>query len=400
MSNNSNLTALDKVVFNNVEWVKVPGYLRTYVTKDGNVCEFINGKYRVPTIHKWHSPTGYYLYAAVITDDIIVRQKAIHQLVCLTFNGPPPDDSKKYEPNHINGIKNDNRAINLEWMTRSQNVQHAFDSGLCTSGVRVEARNILTGQIQQYNSLNSMSKSWGIPRYILKSIIAKHKLSPYLGEWLFTLDDASDKKISRYQAKSIIFKDYVSGGVYITADAEAAMQMSGIKVGTIISKTRGKVKNTLALVGRYVFQLSSELKDWPIYSAEEALKADEIYHNRKDSQKNIPCVMKNYLTGEVYYGKSYIELGRIFSRLTGKNFRSLIENMYDGNLRPCKGYIMKRQDDPKPWPVYSEEEVRKSLQRWIKKKILMTDVLSDTTKIYPNKESLKIDIGISEKLVR
>lgn len=54
----------------------------------------------------------------------------VHSLVCRAFNGPPP--SSKYEVNHKDGDKFNNRAGNLEWMTRSENVQHAVDTGLRT----------------------------------------------------------------------------------------------------------------------------------------------------------------------------------------------------------------------------------------------------------------------------
>lgn len=35
-----------------------------------------------------------------------------------------------YDIDHINGIKDDNRAKNLEWVTRSENIQRAFRTGL------------------------------------------------------------------------------------------------------------------------------------------------------------------------------------------------------------------------------------------------------------------------------
>ncbi len=47
-----------------------------------------------------------------------------HRIVCAVFNGAKPPGK---QVNHKNGIKTDNRACNLEWMTNSENIQHSFD---------------------------------------------------------------------------------------------------------------------------------------------------------------------------------------------------------------------------------------------------------------------------------
>ena len=59
--------------------------------------------------------------------DGVIKYYFIHRLVASAFI---PNADNKPEVNHINGIKNDNRVENLEWVTISENRLHAYRIGL------------------------------------------------------------------------------------------------------------------------------------------------------------------------------------------------------------------------------------------------------------------------------
>ena len=59
------------------------------------------------------------------------KRMRVHRMVAMTFIENP--DNKPYV-NHINGIRYDNNVENLEWVTQSENIQHAVKTGLMQSG--------------------------------------------------------------------------------------------------------------------------------------------------------------------------------------------------------------------------------------------------------------------------
>jgi hypothetical protein len=55
------------------------------------------------------------------------KSRTLHKLVAIAFI---PNDQNKKEVNHIDGNKLNNHISNLEWVTRSENAQHGWRTGL------------------------------------------------------------------------------------------------------------------------------------------------------------------------------------------------------------------------------------------------------------------------------
>ncbi len=68
-----------------------------------------------------------YLILGLTDQNHIRKTHRVHRLVASVFNTIQNLDNM--EVNHINGIKTDNRDINLEWISHSENCKHSYVSG-------------------------------------------------------------------------------------------------------------------------------------------------------------------------------------------------------------------------------------------------------------------------------
>lgn len=112
------------------EWRPVPGYGKRYLVSSlGRVAATFPSKGR-PTpriLSPRHAPVGYHSVALYSGERTRPFCATVHRLVMLAFTGPRPDG---LGINHINGIKTDNRACNLEYATQLENVRHSIRLGL------------------------------------------------------------------------------------------------------------------------------------------------------------------------------------------------------------------------------------------------------------------------------
>ena len=109
------------------------------------------------------------------------RSQSYHRIIAECFI---PNPYNKHDVNHINGIKTDNRAENLEWSTRSENVVHAYKTGLELPVIGVNHHS---------SKLDDESV-----RYIRQSNKSNYRLAKELGVDPSTIRDARNKKTWRH----------------------------------------------------------------------------------------------------------------------------------------------------------------------------------------------------------
>lgn len=108
----------------NEVWRDIKGFEGKYqVSSLGNVRNVRNGKNSL--LYQSKMKNGY-LYVQLWKNNK-AHLKTVHRLVLSSFT-----ENSDMDVNHIDGIKSNNERTNLEWVTKSENMVHAFENGLCT----------------------------------------------------------------------------------------------------------------------------------------------------------------------------------------------------------------------------------------------------------------------------
>lgn len=139
---------------------QIDGYPRYAACDDGYIVNVETGNVLKPHIH----PRTGYANVWLHRDGEKQRTFTVHSLIARAFCHKEHDGQ---EVNHIDGNKLNNRADNLEWVDHSENLRHAYESGLMPNNTvpkKVVATNIETGEQMVFDSIYSASKFLNISK--------------------------------------------------------------------------------------------------------------------------------------------------------------------------------------------------------------------------------------------
>ena len=154
-------------------WKDIPGYEGLYqASSEGNVRSIdrviqtkrgsrrYRGKLLVPA---QYCKTG---HVSVVLGKAGVGQP-VHRLVAITFMGPP---SEHKEVRHKNGNPKDNRLLNLEYGTRTENILDVFALGRAWRKLTAEDAMCIRNRLSRGELGSSLAREYGVSQSAISAI--------------------------------------------------------------------------------------------------------------------------------------------------------------------------------------------------------------------------------------
>jgi hypothetical protein len=110
-----------RAALNPLLWTDVPGYPGYGANERGFVVNYLSKRVISNTVYR-----NGYVYVAM-KENGEFKNKRLNRIIALTFHSNP--DNLPHV-NHEDGIKENNHAANLNWSSVSDNLKHAFRTGL------------------------------------------------------------------------------------------------------------------------------------------------------------------------------------------------------------------------------------------------------------------------------
>ncbi|MCK9234865.1 MAG: HNH endonuclease [Gammaproteobacteria bacterium] len=182
----------------------VPGFTHLFISKNGVVIDWTDNFKPVSILDDQYKNLNIY-----DPERGFVRSVPLHRLLGLAWIN---NDNYQEKPimNHIDGNKYNNQLSNLEWVSHQENNVHASEVGLNTDSLACKARDVVSGEVQTFNSLGQLSRALGVGAVNLErlnttrptSLIGDRYEVRLLGDdtpWLFDTVDDLPKVKGRYQ---------------------------------------------------------------------------------------------------------------------------------------------------------------------------------------------------------
>lgn len=166
------------------EWKVIPNFSLYMASNMGYIKTFNWKNKGVERIMKPALDGSGYLRTMLIGDDGFFHTIKVHRIIAQTFI---ENTENKPQINHKNCIKTDNRVINLEWATVSENIRHAYkeqrmnnkgENNPCSTLTDAQAKEILENykfgkKVKSGKTKQQIAEEYGTTFNVIKRLVQR-----------------------------------------------------------------------------------------------------------------------------------------------------------------------------------------------------------------------------------
>ena len=134
----------------------IPYYTNYVISPKGILIKRSDGS----EIQASQNPLDYYTFR-MTGDDGATGNRLRHRILCLAFHTYPAE-VEDLDVNHINGVPGNDWLDNLEWATRSANMEHAYLNGLRNDNKPVQVKDLNLNKTYIFPSCSAAGRVLGV----------------------------------------------------------------------------------------------------------------------------------------------------------------------------------------------------------------------------------------------
>lgn len=278
----------------------------------------------------------------------------------------------KFQVNHLDGVKLNNFATNLEWSSAKTNINHSFDLNLNTNKNAIEVLDVATQKTTNYRSVKQFACLLGMHSTSLIPLLKRSGMNPILGKYIVKLlDEKAFDELSNVKnfGRELYVFDCLSGVLSVYPSINLAAYHTGIRSLSLIDKEL-RLRPYHEKIGfRIAFSEENIPRDDLDNPADIALLRDR-YHQMPYVQRDFTYKAFDYVTRREYTFESSRDLLKFlnsvepFDRLLTMSALSTSLTRYNGAknaiTKGCGVRSSQHYGENDAWFNYSEAELFRS----------------------------------------